>query len=205
MITIPTKSEKWISDLQKKILIISENGIYISQIVNRLQKNYNSKQTAWAAISRICKNLSKKNLLELQKKNSRVKYVQTTIQGKNLIRELCNDLEIIALNPSMRQFNDISKKIKKKINFSKNPEKLLNNEDMNKLILEILAKYGELSLKGLSHCIDLPELLLKNILNNLINSSYILRIKNPKEINDDNFQLNWGYLLLPIKNIENEE
>ena len=98
MSTPTKKSEKWLSDLGKSILILSENGILISEIVNKLQKRYNSKQTCWASISRTCRILANKNLLELFKKNNRVESVQTTLKGKQLIRDLCTDLEIIAIN-----------------------------------------------------------------------------------------------------------
>ncbi|MHA1269115.1 MAG: hypothetical protein ACTSPY_04950 [Candidatus Helarchaeota archaeon] len=199
----PTKSpEKWISELNKSILLLSQNGISISEVVNLLQKNYNSKQTCWAAISRTCKNLANKKLLEVIKRNKRVVHIQTSLLGKKLIYEICDELEILSNTPKIKMYREISTKIKHKINYSSNSENLIDNDEIRKLILEILAKYGELTLHGLSYCIDIPEILLDKILNNMIDSSLILRVKDNDRDDINKFQINWKYLFLPIKKIQ---
>lgn len=198
MKTISAKvSEKWLSELSKNILILSENGISISEIVNRLHKNYKSKQTCWAAISRACKKLARKNLLTLYKRNSRVQEVLTTINGKKLIHEHCSDLEILSLQGNITKFQQRSREITELTeneNYNMNPE-------IKKLILQILAKYGELTLEGISYCLELPQSEVINLLDQMIRSSLILRIENL----DIKFQINWKYLFLPVGNAEKGE
>ncbi|MHA1309336.1 MAG: hypothetical protein ACTSWR_05420 [Candidatus Helarchaeota archaeon] len=201
MSTPTKKSEKWLSDLGKSILILSENGILISEIVNKLQKRYNSKQTCWASISRTCRILANKNLLELFKKNNRVESVQTTLKGKQLIRDLCTDLEIIAINQSIKKYRNISENLKEKLNFSNNNMELINSYEIKKLILEILAKYGELTLTGISQCVDLPTPILSKILDNMKENSLILQNSLSDKNDYIKYQINWKYLFLPIKNI----
>jgi len=200
--SVPTKSSGIkISELGKNVLILAENGISISEIVNILHKKYNSKRTCWAAVSRICKNLSQKSLLELYKKNNRVEYIQTTLQGKKLIRDICDDLEIISFGHEIEQFQKMSRIIKEQSNYSSNPMNLINNNEIKKLILQILAKYGELSRSSLARCLELDEKILSEILNSMINSSLILKLRSQNNPNIIKYQLNWKYLFLPIKNI----
>ncbi|MBD3228684.1 MAG: hypothetical protein GF329_10915 [Candidatus Lokiarchaeota archaeon] len=200
MIVSTKKSEysnKWLSNLGKRILILSENGTTISKVVNILQKNYNNKQTCWAAISRACKKLSNKNLLKLFKKNNRVNSIRTTIHGKKLIRQHCTDLEILSLKQNIAKIQQKSKKIKSKSDI----DNIKDNQDVQKLILEVLARYGELDTDGICFCIKIPNPLVREILDEMVKTSLIMRINENDTSSTEKFLINWKYLFLPLKSV----
>jgi len=131
------------------------------------------------------------------------------MKGKKLIRDICDDLEILSLDQYITTVHEMSAQltsmVKNDPDVLGNDENLLNSKEIQKLILEVLAKYGELSLQAISYCVNLSEDVVGAIIERMIKSSLILRVFNAQFKSDNRYQLNHKYFFIPIKNIESNE
>ncbi|MHA1144192.1 MAG: hypothetical protein ACTSRW_05595 [Candidatus Helarchaeota archaeon] len=170
-----TKKAHQLSKTAKRVLLQGIDGITIKELVDALEDNYKSRDACWAAISRLTKKLNERGLIKLQG-GKRSRFLTTTIDGKLQVQK-----EIpFNLPPRSR--------LKSSARTAINSEVQVKLED---LILEILAKHGELTIR---HIFQLTR---KKILSR--------EIKIIKQTRIPYYYLNWTLVHEPLAKIIQEK
>ncbi len=185
-----TKKAHQLSKTAKRVLLQGIDGITIKELVDALEDNYKSRDACWAAISRLTKKLNERGLIKLQG-GKRSRFLTTTIDGKLQVQK-----EIpFNLPPRSR--------LKSSARTAINSEVQVKLED---LILEILAKHGELTIQDLANFLDVEEQVISRHVFQLTKKKILSReIKIIKQTRIPYYYLNWTLVHEPLAKIIQEK
>ncbi|MHC1591484.1 MAG: hypothetical protein ACXQS8_05320 [Candidatus Helarchaeales archaeon] len=185
-----TKAARWLSDTAKKVLLHGIDGISIKDLVDELEGNYKSRDACWAAISRLTKSLNEKGLIQIQGKN-RTRFLITTLKGKDKIKK---DLPL-----------NLPEKIRLKTS-ANSVVKSNSSDKLDDLIMEILAKRGELTIQDLSNFLNVDENVLSLRVENLVRKKILTKeTRMIKKNSIEFYYLNWTLVHGPISKIIPED
>lgn len=183
---ILTKGTTWISETARSVLLHGIEGISIKELVDVLENNYKSRDACWAAISRLTKKLNDQGFIELQGEK-RARFLITTVKGKSQIGR-----DIILKLPIQTRLKDGAKRILK----------TGVRDKLEDLILELLAKRGELTIRDIANYLNVQDSIVSSEVQHLSEKEILTKdIKKIKQVEVPFYHLNWRKALGPLSKI----
>ena len=181
-----TKGANWLSDTARDVLRYGIEGITIKDLVDAFENKYKSRDACWAALSRLTKKLNAQGYITLLG-GRRTRSLITTIKGKDQIKR------------------DLSLKLPTQARLRLHGKKSATLDSTNKLeelLLEVLAKYGELTIQDLATSLQVEETKISNIVQQLWEKRILFKAtKTIGQVEVQLFYLNWKLAHEPLHKI----